>query len=537
MKTRSFLAIACCAAMLAACSKNLTTTAGGPNPWTIHGVLRIGMPDEPDSLNPLFSHSDSSDQVDGMIFSYILRYDDNGNYIPDLATVVPTIQNGGISKDGKTITIHLRKDAKWADGVPLTAADWMFTYSAVFNKNNNTKSLYGWDDIASAKAPDPYTIVVRLKAPMAAFIGTLAPGNYPPLPKHILGNLPQINTATFNEKPLSSGPFMLTAWNHGSSLEFVPNPYYFRGRAKLNKVIWKVIPDVNTIFNQLRTHDIDVYPTVDENSISQLGSIPGITVTKKLIADWRRLLFNTNRPLLKDVRVRLAIAEAVNWKNINDTVYHGCNQMAVSDIYPDLWAAPNIPPYNYDVADAKTLLAAAGWTAGTDGVLQKNGQPLNLEISTGTSKQENVQAEVIIQQELKQIGITVEVRNYPNAELFSRVGPLYTGNYDMDWTVQTNGADPDNAGSWNSAYIPPHGGNTSWLDDPIVNQTSLAASMTNDQNQRKILYQKEEERIHQLVPAVFFYWEMSYTATNSDVKNWKPAAFINDSWNCWEWDI
>ncbi len=536
---RSLIAFALCGSMLAACAKTQAVTTGHGNPWTQHGVLRIGMPDEPDNLNPMFGHSDSTDQVDGMIFAFLLRYDANGNYIPDLATEVPDLKNGGISKDGKTITVHLRKNAKWSDGVPLTAADWMFTYHAVLNPNNNTKSDYGWSDIASAVAPNPYTIVIHLKAAMAAFLGTLAIGGsaYPPLPEHILGKLPDINSAPFNEQPLSSGPFVLKAWNHGSSLIFVPNKYYFRGLPKLKEIVWKVIPDVNTLFNQLSTHDIDVYPGVDEHSIENLKTLPGVVTKQKLVADWRRLLFNTTRPNLRDRRVRLAIAEAIDWKSLNDKVYHGYNQLAVSDIFPQSWAAPNIPAYKYDVNDAKALLAQAGWTPGPNGVLQKDGHPLALQITTGTSKEENQQAEVIIQQELKQIGIQVEVRNYVNAELFSRTGPLYTGHYDMDWTVQTNGPDPDNMGNWNGAYIPPHGGNTSWLNDPIVNKTSEEAAMSNDQTTRKKLYQQEEERIHYLVPAVFFYWENSYTALNSDVKNYDPAAFIADSWNCWQWDI
>jgi peptide/nickel transport system substrate-binding protein len=536
---RSLVLLVLCASVLAACSKPTQSRPGGRNSWTVPGVLRLGEQDEPDNLNPMFGHTASTDEVDGMIFSFLMRYDDNGNYIPDLVTTVPTLKNAGISQDGKTITLHLRKNAKWADGVPLTARDWMFTYHAVLNPRNNTKLLYGWDDIASAQTPDDYTIVIHLKHPMAAFLGTLAMGGsaYPPLPAHILAGLPDLNKAEFNSKPLSSGPYVLTAWYHGSSLEFAPNPYYFRGPPKLKKVIWKVVQDVNTLFNQLRTHDVDVYPAVDENSIGSLSQIEGVRVVPKLVANWRRLMFNTSRPALHDPRVRLAIAEAVDWKNINDTVYHGYNQLAVSDMFPQSWAAPAIPRYKYDVADAKRLLKAAGWVPGPNGVLQKNGQPLSLQISTGTNKQENQQAEVVIQGELKNIGVDVFVHNYPVSLLFAQDGPLYTGKYDMDWTIDTNGPDPDNAGNWAGKFIPPKGANTAWLDDPIVNQTALAAGLTYDQAKRKALYQKEEERIHVLVPAVFLYWEKSYTAMNTDVKNYKPAAFINDSWNSWEWDI
>jgi peptide/nickel transport system substrate-binding protein len=520
------------------CSQS-AATHGGQNSWTRPGVLRLGEPDEPDNINPLFGHTSATDQVDGLVFSFLLRYDDDGNLIPDLATAVPTLANHGISADGKTITVHLRRGAMWADGAPLTSRDWMFTYRAVNNSANNTKSRYGWDEIASARAPDDYTIVITLKAPDSAFLGVLAMGGsaYPPLPAHLLEKLPNINTASFNNAPLSSGPYILTAWNHGESLHFVPNPRYFRGEPKLREIVWSVVPDTNTLFEQLQSHEIDVYPNVDENSIARLDSVSGIHVTRKLLANWRHLGFNMHKPDLSDVRVRRAITEAVDWKHINDTVYHGYNQLAVSDVYPDSWAAPKLPPYRYDPKDAPSLLDAAGWAVGSDGVRRRNGAPLRLTISTGTNKMENAQAEVVIQSMLKAVGVDVEVHNYPVSLLFAQNGPIYSGTYDMEWSVETNGPDPDNSGSWNGAFIPPKGSNTSWLNDPLVNQLSDEAHRTYDLKARAALYQREEERIRALYPQVTLYWEVGYTATNTDLRHYRPAAFIADTWNAWEWQI
>ncbi len=527
------------ALILGACTKTGTTQVGGHNPWTIPGEVRVGNSDEPDGLNPMFAHTDASDQVAGLIFASLLKYDDNGNFIPDLAVDVPTYANGGLSKDGKTITIHMRKGLRWSDGTPLTSKDWMFTYSAVRNPRNNIKGLFGWDDIASANAPNDTTIVIHLKQPNSTIMGLLAFGGdaYPPLPAHILASLPDINRAPFNGKPISSGPFILQQWNHGSSLVFVPNPYYYRGPPHVKKILWKVIPNTSTLFNELQTHDVDVLIGVNENDIDRLSQLSGITVIKKLIANWRHMEFNLKNPILADQRVRLAIAEGVDWKQINDKTYHGYNQLAVSDVFPLSWGAPNIPRYPYDPNGAKALLARAGWTMGSDGWLHKAGQPLQLTISTGTNKQENIQAEVQVQSQLKPFGINLQIRNYPVNVLFAPTGPLYGGKYDISWTVAINAPDPDNSGLWNSKYVPPHGGNTSHLSDPIVDRTSLQALLTYDHAARKKLYQQEEERIHQLVPSVFFYWENEYTAVNSDMKNLKPAAFVQDTWNAWDWQI
>ncbi|MHB8148274.1 MAG: ABC transporter substrate-binding protein, partial [Vulcanimicrobiaceae bacterium] len=511
----------------------------GGNSWTQPGIVRLGEPDEPDNINPMFGHTSATDEVDGLVFAFLLRYDADGNYIPDLATQVPTTKNGGISADGKTIVVHLRAGAKWSDGAPLTAHDWIFTYHAVLNPANNTKMRYGWDDIAGAVATNDTTIVIHLKHADAAFLGTLAMGGsaYPPLPEHLLAKLPNLNTASFNDAPISSGPYILQQWNHGSSLVFVPNPYYFRGEPKLKRIIWRVIPDPNTQFSQLQTHEIDVYPGVSENAIPRLHDISGIRVVRKLVANWRHLGFNMSKPLLSDIRVRRAITEAVDWKRLNDTVYHGYDRLAVSDIYPNSWAAPTLPPYRYDPRDAEALLRDAGWRGGTSGYRTRDGKELRLTLSTGTGNMENAQAEVVIQSMLKAVGIDVRIRNYPVSLLFAQNGPIYSGAYDMEWSIETNGPDPDNSGSWNGAFIPPNGADTSWLNDPIVNRLSTEALRTNDRAVRKALYQREEERLRALYPQVAVYWENKYTALNSDLRHYEPAAFITDTWNAWQWTI
>jgi peptide/nickel transport system substrate-binding protein len=528
------------AASLGGCTRTGTAAAPGErNAWTIPGVLRVGADEEPDGLNLMFAHSAASDAMSGLLFSFLLRYDQHGNYVPDLATVVPSLKNGGISRDGKTIVVHLRKGVVWADGAPLTSADWLFTYHAVMDPHNNVKTRYGWDAIASARAPDPYTIVIHLKRPDVTAFGILAMGGagYPPMPAHVLASQPNLNAADFNSRPLSSGPYVLKAWNRGSSLEFVPNPRYFRGEPKLRKIEWKIVPDVNTLFGQLEAHEIDVYPGVNANHVARLGDIDGIVVKRQLLANWRHLGINTSRPLLHDVRVRQAIAEAVDWKRIDDTVYHGINRLAVSDVFPESWAAPTLPPYRFDPEHARRLLAAAGWRRSGDGILNNGTAAMRLTISATIGHQENEQSEVLMQSMLKAFGVDLQIRNYPANLMFAQNGPLYTGKYDLEWSIETNGPDPDNAGSWNGAFIPPKGANTSWLDDPIVNATSTAAERTFDQARRKALYQREEERLRQLVPAVVFTWETGYTAMNADVKNFIPAAFIADTWNAWEWNV
>jgi peptide/nickel transport system substrate-binding protein len=532
-------ALLACAFALAACTRVEQSAPGNEpprNPWTIPGHVRIGTDDEPDNLNPMFAHSDATDQVDALIFAPMFRYDARGELVPELATEVPTYANGGISKDSRTIVLHFRHGVRWSDGAPLTARDLRFTYRAVMSPANNTKSTFGWDDIAAIDVPRDDTAIVRLRRPNADAIGLFATGSYPPLPEHLLASLPSLNRAAFNAHPISSGPFLLSAWRHGSSIEFVRNDRYWRGPSKVSAISMVFIPNADSLFTQLQTHEIDVVDPVPEERLSQLAAIRGITVRARLVANFRRLVMNCARPALSDARVRLAVAEAIDWDRMNATVFRGVNQRAVSDISPNSWAAPHIPPYRYDPPDARRLLDAAGWRAGPAGIRARNGTPLSLVLSA-TNKPFNEQSEVQMQQALRGVGVDLTIKNYPASYLFAQDGPLYSGRYDLEFSVDTNAPDPDNRGSWSGDFIPPKGANTTFLNDPIITQTSDAAIRTFDRARRKALYQREEERIHQLVPAVFFFWEVARAAYNSDLRNYQPAEYITSNWNAWEWQI
>ena len=538
---RKIAALAAALALfVAGCTKTTPgQTAGGRNPWTHPGSLTIGTADEPDSLNEMFGHSDATDQVANLIFEPPFRYDQNGELVPAAVTEVPSASNGGIRDGGKTIVLHFRKGMRWSDGAPYDARDLAFTWKAVMNDRNNAKLRVGWDVIASIDLPDDDTAVIHLKHAYASILGIFAYGGsaVPPLPAHLLAALPDINHAPFNSAPISSGPFVLVRWNHGSSLEFKANPNYWRGAPALSRITYKIVPNADTLFNQAMTHEVDVYDSVNEVQVGRLGEIKGASIVKRLIANWRHVGFNTARPNLHDVRVRRAIAMAIDWDRINATVYHGYNERAVSDIFPASWAAPAIPQWRYDPQEAARLLDEAGWHPGKDGIRRKNGAPLTTSISTTPAKQANVQAELQMQQQLRAVGIDLRIKNYLPNLLFAQDGPIYTGKFDMEFTIETNAPDPDNEGLWSGAFIPPHGANTSWLDDPVITRTSHEAATTFDRARRKVLYQQEEARIHELVPAVFLYWQNSYSIVNSDLKYWKPASYISDFWNCWQWSI
>jgi ABC-type transport system substrate-binding protein len=142
-----------------------------------------------------------------------------------------------------------------------------------------------------------------------------------------------------------------------------------------------------------------------------------------------------------------------------------------------------------------------------------------------------------MQQQLRAVGIDLTIKNYPPSLLFAQNGPLYTGRYDMEFSIDTNAPDPDNEGEWSSRFMPPHGANTEFLADPVVDRTSHAALLTFDRSRRKALYALEESRLHADVPVIFLYWQTAVAAYNSDLKNYAPAAYLASDWNAYAWQI
>ncbi|MBV8171352.1 MAG: peptide ABC transporter substrate-binding protein, partial [Candidatus Eremiobacteraeota bacterium] len=215
---------------LAGCTKisQSTTAPGGAGGGSIPGVLRYADISEPDSLNPLLSTQIVTADLEYLAFSFFFNVDDKLNFVPEVALEVPTQANGGISKDGLTITYHLRRGIKWQDGEPLTAKDVVFTFHAIMNPANNVQVRTGYDQIASVDAPNDDTVVVHMKrvyAPIVAyFMGQQ--GQEPVLPAHLLAQYPNINQIPYNTLPIGSGPFKITEWQHGDHITLVANPGY-----------------------------------------------------------------------------------------------------------------------------------------------------------------------------------------------------------------------------------------------------------------------------------------------------------------------
>jgi peptide/nickel transport system substrate-binding protein len=189
------------------------------------GQLVYGSLQEPNNLNPLLSDLLSTAEVSSLIFSGLVLTNDKGEWVADLATEVPTRRNGGVSPDGLTVTYKLRSGVTWQDGAAFTSADVKYTWETIMNRKVNVISRDGFDKIAAVDTPDSNTVVIRFKEYYAPYLTLFSVI----LPKHILENAGDLNSAAFNRAPIGTGPFKLKEWRIAEAIILEANPKYFRG--------------------------------------------------------------------------------------------------------------------------------------------------------------------------------------------------------------------------------------------------------------------------------------------------------------------
>ncbi len=411
---------------------------------TIPHVLRFAAAEEIATLNPDLNQQLVVAWLGEMTAAHLFRLDPRNALEPELATQVPTQANGGVSGDGKTVTVHLRRGLKWSDGFPLDADDVAFTIAAFKNPANNIVDRSGFDRITKINEPDKQTLVVHLNLPIGAIVYRLFASNQTSgaiLPKHLLGSLPDINTAPFNALPIGAGPFRYKSWERGDRVELEPNPYYWRGRPALSGVVMKLIPDRNTVLTQLQTGEIDMWYPFGGVFLSRVASIPNVHIIRQPSFATNLMLFNTTDPVLKDRIVRQALRYAVDRRTIRDKIGHGVGilqNVLLPQVDP---AVPKDIAFTpFDLAKANALLDADGWKRGDDGVRVKNGLRLSIDFASSQGTPDVDTQIEFIRAEWKEIGAEINVQRYQSSVLFGpysaggiastgKFGALLLGNY------------------------------------------------------------------------------------------------------------
>ncbi|MFY9720806.1 MAG: peptide ABC transporter substrate-binding protein [Candidatus Cybelea sp.] len=554
MNLRLVSAVTVFAVAMAGCTKvaNGGVAGGARNAWTVPGVFRWSEFADPKNLNPLLDSASPMLDLSMFIYSWTVRYDQNARPVPDALRELPTIQNGDVSKDGLTLKYKLRPNMKWQDGVALTCKDLRFTWQVVMNTHNNVVTTDGFKDIGSIDCTDPTVAVVHMKKVYAPFLQQLwsVNGNAPILPEHLLAKYNDdkgsFNTAPYNSLPVGSGPFKVVAWHRGQDVRMVANPNFYLGKPKLNEVIYKILPDENTAFTQLQTHELDMvaigsgmkWPQYQGLAADPHNGLRAIRVEAFL---WSHVDFNLRHPIVSDVVVRRAIAYGTDRNEIIEKVLHGSAIPGETDQQPHFsWATTtDIAHYPYDPAKAKALLDADGWKAGPDGIRTKNGQRLEFTLSTQTESNVGKASEIVLQRQWRDIGIQADVKNYPTSEFFdnSTNGILQGGHYDVASFAWFGAADPDDSAIYSGDNFAPHGQNAMFWNNRRATDAMNDALKTVDQARRKRDYTVVQQQLALDVPTIILYFRRDPYVYNTDLKGFAPSPVISAFWDPWNYSI
>jgi peptide/nickel transport system substrate-binding protein len=475
-------------------------------------------------------------------------FDDQNNPVPMLVAELPDLDNGGISSDGKVITLSLKRDLKWSDGAPLTSEDFLFTYEMIIHPNNSVSSTYPYDLIQRVEAPDPYTFVMYFDEPLASWMGTLW-GSV--LPAHVLGPVFEtegsINMASWNSAPtVSAGPFVLDRWESGSYARFVANPNFYLGRPKLDEVFIRFVPDDASQVAALITGDGDLGTFFSYSDVPTLEGA-GIEVIKVYSGYNEGWFFNLHpekgHPALKDRRVRQAIALAFDRFSLNRDLLLGLTVPAITDWDNMPYNDPSLEPWPYDPERAKQLLDEAGWIdSNGDNVRDKDGVELILRYGS-TYREVRRDTQAVAQQQLAEVGIKVELFNYDSDVYFGSYeenGPAATGALDIfQYSATPNFPDPDMA-DWLCSEIPsdesPSGVNWSHHCDEELDRLFRLQSTQVDYDERLQTFYQITRHIFEEVYWLGIWQDPDMWGISNRFQNVKISG-SHPFFNIHEWDL
>jgi len=291
----------------------------------------------------------------------------------------------------------------------------------------------------------------------------------------------------------------------------------------------------------MRTHELDLYFRAPHVIARTLRGSDGVTIVSSPFTRWVDIGFNTRSELLSDVRVRRAIAYATDKRALNDKVALGADIVTDSDQPPFSWAhANNLPQYAYDPRRAATLLEAAGWHLGADGMRHRQGSALRIGLAGAAGDSVSIQAREVLQAQWRQVGIDSDIKSYPSNILFASLpdgGVEMTGHYDAVLESFANGADPDDSVLFECRWIPPAGENVYRFCDHTLDETEEAALRSNVTATRKAAYGRVQNILANQLPILPLWFERYDFAVNSNLRNFVPAHVASPFWNTWMWQI
>ncbi len=557
--------------LLAACQSQPASPVPTPTPTVLPPLARVmdiapdaivvPIPIDPPSFNAYINDTGYEELIGELVFGALAEIAPDGTFYPELATDVPTLENGGLSKDGLTVTWHLRPGIRWSDGESFTADDVVFTWQSL-----RQSGIYapGFDLITAIDTPDAVTAIIHYSEFYPNYRLQFGGEGTGIFPEHQCGDPAQMLQWDCNENPVSVGPFVLAEWAHGERLIFNPNPnYWVPNRPLASQLVFVVESDAERRERMLQRGEAHLDLWVEEPQLSRYETDDTLTVAAtnpprfvlQLIPNLSR--FGTadttqSNPFLADVRVRQALRYAINVPQLNEDVFN--NRAAAISSELERLGCP-VEPYRFNPQKAATLLTAAGWTdSDGDGTRECHGCATAAE---GTSLEFDsfyyaefgdrlAKAHRTIEKMVYDVGINIHPKPQEGVDLWgtwNNKGIEVRGNFNLDlWDDGYFGNDPTDYlyDVYDPRAIPTQNDPLSGFNVMRYRTPALAEQFDQlysplPDAQRRQLFCRIAQTLNSDLPTIPLLALPDYYAFSAELQGIAPHIYDTVTWNAADW--
>jgi len=498
---RSGLTAFCGIAITAVCMLASLSCSQPPDPNTLVMIIESS----PTNLDPRVGIDGQSERINALIFDDLLDRDEHFNVKPALAE---SWQN----PDPLTYIFYLRHGVKFHDGRPLTARDVKWTFDSLLEGKIRSTRAAAYRFVERIEAPDDFTIVFRLKQPFSPLPWNLSGG--------AMGIVPYGSLGEMTTHPIGSGPFRFVSAEQDRDVVVERNDAYWGEKANVQRVRFAVVPDTTTRALELRKGSADVESkALTADMVLALQKEPNLEVEHAPGTALTYLAFNMRDPILRDVRVRQALAYAIDRGPIICYLWRSFAQPAHSVLPPESWAYDaDVQKYTYDPARARQILDAAGYPA-------TNGVRFHLTMKTSTEETTRTMA-AIFQQQLRDVGIALDIRTFEFATFFSDVSKGAYQMYSMNWAGGNE--DPDIFEyAFHSDKFPPNGANRSFYVNHKLDALIDQGLTESDPARRKATYSEVQKILATDLPYIDLWFLDNVVVHTKRVRNLTLNPFGN----------
>ena len=481
-------------------------------------TLNLSMSSSPSRLNPILANDSASSEISDWLFNGLFKYDKDGNPSVDLAKSYEF-------KSETTLIIKLRDDVLWHDGEKFTAKDVIFTYEKIIDPKvfNSIKSNF--QQVQSVKALDDYTIEVIYAQAYFKALETWMVGI---LPYHILKDEENLMTSSFNKNPIGTGSYKLKEFKTAQDIELIANEKYFDGKPKIEKILYKFLPDTNTSFLYLKQKNLDIGGLTPIQIDRQIDDEfkNNYTIIQKPSFAYTYLGFNLKDEKFKDLRIRQALSLAVDRQELVDILFFGYGQICNGPFLPNSFAFNDtVKPITQNIQKAKALLKEAGYD---------ENNPFTFELVTNTGNDIRINTAQILQYQLQKAGVIMKIRVMEWQAFLNTV--VHPRNFEavlLGWSLALM---PDAYPLWHSSSDKLGGFNLVSYKNERVDKLIEKGSHTINKDDLGEIYKKIFKIISDDLPYLFLYIPDGITVVNKDIKNIEPS-FIGIMHNQKDWEL